>query len=260
MSEDSGFLSRWARRKSQARSGGPVPPGPGDSPAIKPSQPSQPSAGSMARSGAGVGPGASAVITTPPSAAGAGSANGATTIPQPEAPPVPTLADVEALAPGEEVSRFVARGVDETVKRAAVRKLFTDPHFNIMDGLDIYIDDYGKPDPIPMSMLRQMNQSRALGLFAAEEEAQAQAARGAQGTAEIRQAPGAPEPDRAPDRPPAEAAVMQGAPATATREAQLPADGFAEGADAVGAAAPAIADDLQAREAPPVSGLQTSPT
>jgi hypothetical protein len=81
----------------------------------------------------------------------------------------PSLDDVAALAPGDEVSRFVAQGVDEAVKRAAVKKLFTDPHFNIMDGLDIYIDDYSKPDPIPAAMLRQMNQSRSLGLFADEE-------------------------------------------------------------------------------------------
>ena len=46
-----------------------------------------------------------------------------------------------------------------------MKKLFSDPHFNVMDGLDIYIDDYGKPDPIPLSMLRRMNQSAALGLF-----------------------------------------------------------------------------------------------
>ena len=32
-----------------------------------------------------------------------------------------------------------------------------------MDGLDTYIDDYGKPDPIPLSMLRQMNQAAVLG-------------------------------------------------------------------------------------------------
>ena len=30
-----------------------------------------------------------------------------------------------------------------------MKKLFSDPHFNVMDGLDTYIDDYGKPDPIP---------------------------------------------------------------------------------------------------------------
>ena len=31
-----------------------------------------------------------------------------------------------------------------------MKKLFSDPHFNVMDGLDTYIDDYGKPDPIPL--------------------------------------------------------------------------------------------------------------
>ena len=40
-----------------------------------------------------------------------------------------------------------------------MKKLFSDPHFNVMDGLDTYIDDYGKPDPIPLSMLRRMNQA-----------------------------------------------------------------------------------------------------
>jgi hypothetical protein len=91
-------------------------------------------------------------------------------------PPLPTLDDVASLVPGEEISRFVARGVDENVKRAAIRKLFTDPHYNVMDGLDIYIDDYSLPDPIPMAMLRQMNQSKFLGLFEKEEAEEAAAA------------------------------------------------------------------------------------
>ena len=39
-----------------------------------------------------------------------------------------------------------------------------------MDGLDTYIDDYGKPDPIPESMLRLMRQSKFLGLFDDEEK------------------------------------------------------------------------------------------
>ena len=67
-------------------------------------------------------------------------------------------------------ARFVATGVDEGVKRAAMKKLFTDPHFNVMDGLDTYIDDYGKPDPIPLAMLRQMNQSKFLRLFDDDED------------------------------------------------------------------------------------------
>jgi hypothetical protein len=31
------------------------------------------------------------------------------------------------------------------VKNAAMKKLFADPHFNVMDRLDIYIDDYSSP-------------------------------------------------------------------------------------------------------------------
>ncbi len=56
-------------------------------------------------------------------------------------------------------------GVDGAVRNAALKKLFSDPHFNVMDGLDTYIDDYGKPDPLPLTMLRRMRQSAALGLF-----------------------------------------------------------------------------------------------
>ncbi|SNS10375.1 Protein of unknown function [Noviherbaspirillum humi] len=67
--------------------------------------------------------------------------------------PAPTLDDVAALTPESDFSRFVARDVDEGVRRSAMKKLFTDPHFNVMDGLDIYIDDYTKSDPIPAAML-----------------------------------------------------------------------------------------------------------
>jgi hypothetical protein len=88
-------------------------------------------------------------------------------------PPL-TLDDAARLAPGADVRRFVAADVGPDVKNAALKRLFADPQFNVMDGLDTYIEDYGKPDPIPAAMLRQMVQSQALGLFAHEdEEAQA---------------------------------------------------------------------------------------
>ncbi len=50
------------------------------------------------------------------------------------------------------------------MKNAALKKLFGDPRFNVMDGLDVYIDDYSKPDPLPASMVRQMAQAAFLGL------------------------------------------------------------------------------------------------
>jgi hypothetical protein len=40
----------------------------------------------------------------------------------------------------------------------------------VMDGLDTYIDDYGKPDPLPEGMLRKLLQSHVLGLFDHEKE------------------------------------------------------------------------------------------
>ncbi len=86
------------------------------------------------------------------------------------APPSPTLADVAALTRDSDYSPFMARGVQPDVKNAALGRLFTDPHFNVMDGLDVYIDDYGKPDPLPPGMLRQMLQSHVLGLFDDEDE------------------------------------------------------------------------------------------
>lgn len=147
--QERGFLSRWSRRKAEVKQGVAVP---AEAPAVLPAAPA-----------------AEAVRPLPPPAAAAPPVEA-------PAPPAPTLDDVAALAPGDEISRFVARGVDEGVKRAAIKKLFTDPHFNIMDGLDIYIDDYSKPDPIPYAMLRQLNQSKLMGLFAAEEAAEEAAA------------------------------------------------------------------------------------
>lgn len=69
---------------------------------------------------------------------------------------VPTLDDAQSMSPDGDFSPFMKQGVDESVKRSALKKLFADPHFNIMDGLDIYIDDYTKPDPIPPEMLAML--------------------------------------------------------------------------------------------------------
>lgn len=63
----------------------------------------------------------------------------------------------------------MARDVAPDVRNAAMKKLFTDPHYNVMDQLDIYIDDYSKPDPLPQAMLRQMVGAQFLNLF--EDEA-----------------------------------------------------------------------------------------
>ncbi len=77
----------------------------------------------------------------------------------------PTLADVALLTRDSDYTRFVAPGVDTGVKNAALKKLFSDPHFNVMDGLDTYIDDYGMPDPLPAACCGRWCRSPFLGLF-----------------------------------------------------------------------------------------------
>ena len=145
---DDGFLARWARRKARVLSGvaeaDAKPPVPAELPAAAPR----------------LEPSASAVPAPIEAAQPA----------TPEPIPLPTMQDVALLTRSSDYSRFVQPGVDSGVSNAAMKKLFSDPRFNVMDGLDTYIDDYGKPDPIPMSMLRQMNQAKFLGLFDAEDE------------------------------------------------------------------------------------------
>ena len=65
-----------------------------------------------------------------------------------------------------------------------MKKLFADPRYNVMDGLDVYIDDYSKPDPIAPAMLRQLASAKFLGLFDQEEREEAEAARRARDVAD----------------------------------------------------------------------------
>ena len=92
------------------------------------------------------------------------------------------LPPVESLTPDSDFTRFMQPDVPRASRNAAMKKLFTDPHFNVMDGLDIYIDDYTKEDPIPESMLRELAQSKMLGLFDEKKEDEAPVAAVATGS------------------------------------------------------------------------------
>lgn len=74
---------------------------------------------------------------------------------------LPTLQDVDSLDAGSDYSPFVAQGVDKAVHRQALKKLFLDPHFNLKDGLDIYMDDYNKPDPVSAAMLGALQHAQS---------------------------------------------------------------------------------------------------
>ncbi|HEY1461259.1 MAG TPA: DUF3306 domain-containing protein [Casimicrobiaceae bacterium] len=68
------------------------------------------------------------------------------------------LPPLESLTPESDFTAFFSAKtpVDDALKRAALKTLLRDPRFNVMDGLDTYIDDYTREDPIPESVLRRM--------------------------------------------------------------------------------------------------------
>src|SRR5215211_3651851 len=71
-----------------------------------------------------------------------------------------SLPPIESLTLDSDFAPFLKPKVDEALKRRAWKQLFRDPHFNVMDGLDVYIDDYSKPDPIAPEIVREMVQAR----------------------------------------------------------------------------------------------------
>jgi hypothetical protein len=126
---DEPFLSRWSRRKAESTAGT-------------------------------AGPTADSV----PAQAGTQSAPADAPVEAAVEPPAP-LPPVESLTPESDFAPFMKAEVDPGLKRQAFKKLIEDPRYNVMDGLDVYIDDYSKPDPLPEGWLEKMNQVKHLGIF-----------------------------------------------------------------------------------------------
>ncbi|HEX3138326.1 MAG TPA: DUF3306 domain-containing protein [Casimicrobiaceae bacterium] len=84
-------------------------------------------------------------------------AHAAGPVPQNAEAPLPPI---ESLTIDSEFAAFFKPGVAEATKRAALKQLFRDPRFNIMDGLDVYVGDYTQPDPISPEMMKQLLHTR----------------------------------------------------------------------------------------------------
>jgi len=129
-------LKRWSQRKLEAARAVPEPaPGPVSAPAAAPAPPP-------------------AEARTDPPVAGPASdtaapVSGATALPP-----------VESLTIDSDFTAFLQPKVDEALKRQALKQLFRDPRFNVMDGLDVYIDDYSIPSPIAPDIVKQLVQGR----------------------------------------------------------------------------------------------------
>jgi hypothetical protein len=152
MSEE-GFLRRWARRKTEIQEGRALAPAPEPEPQAAPQSTPEPAVSALAESRPGE---AAAAPASAPA--------------QAPAPALPTMEDVALLDADSDFSSFVARGVDQAVRRGALKKLFADPHFKLMDKLDVYIDDYTKPSPVSEAMLASLAHAKSVFMRTVQDE------------------------------------------------------------------------------------------
>ena len=68
-----------------------------------------------------------------------------------------------------DLTALLREELSDAVRKQTLKAIFADPHFNVMDGLDTYIDDYSISEPIPLEMMATLNQARFL--FGTDEEA-----------------------------------------------------------------------------------------
>lgn len=111
--------------------------------------------------------------------------------------PAPALPPLDSLSFESDFKAFMHAKVEESVKRAALKKLFADPRFNVIDQMDIYIDDYTNLETIPQEMLEKLEHARAT-LFGPKEEKTAEAPAEPEPKQELAQAPDE-EPHKKPD-------------------------------------------------------------
>ena len=128
MARDEGekFLSRWSRLKTEVRQAEKAPE---SKPDTAPSRPPVQSKESPAAPAA----------------------------PEPQLPPIDTL---KGLA--SEYREFLKPGVDESLRRSALKKLFRDPYFDTFERFEAYCEDYTKADPIPAAMLKALEHAKGL--------------------------------------------------------------------------------------------------
>ncbi|MBT0959897.1 DUF3306 domain-containing protein [Denitromonas iodatirespirans] len=145
------------------------------------------------------------------------------TLPEPVAAPVPPppaderetppLPDPAGLTLADDFRGFLRPKVPAALKRQALTQLFSQAHFNQVDGLDVYMDDYNLVpdlndadrgllrharavlDPTPSETLAERDRARAADALAAADDAAP-----AQDEAGDDTAP-APDDDPAPDAP-----------------------------------------------------------
>src|SRR5258706_14606143 len=80
---------------------------------------------------------------------------------------LPPLESLKGLA--SEYTEFLRPGVDENLRRSALKKLFADPHFQNFERFEASFEDFTKGEPIPLAMLKTLEHAKDL-LFGDEDK------------------------------------------------------------------------------------------
>ena len=141
--EPESFLARWSRRKRAAEREAERP--------AESAAPEAPAALPAAGESGGLAAGGPAEAPVPErDAAAAAEANDV---------PLPPVESLDGLR--SDYQAFFAQPVSDELRRAALKKLFADPHFNQMDMLDVYVDDYTQFEPLPTAQRMRLPSARA---------------------------------------------------------------------------------------------------
>ena len=84
--------------------------------------------------------------------------------------PAAAVPPVETLTPESDFTAFMGPKVKDELRRLALKKLFSDPHFNIPDPYEAYSGDWTVGEPISEELLATLNQARTVLFREAEKK------------------------------------------------------------------------------------------
>ncbi|MDZ7787800.1 MAG: DUF3306 domain-containing protein [Halofilum sp. (in: g-proteobacteria)] len=215
--EDS-FLARWSRRKHEAEHG-------------PPAEEAEPEADS-----------AEASIDTDVHAPAAETADEDTTTAVEDTESADAdLPHPDTLDRNSDFSVYLKRRVSSAFRRAAMRRLFSSPEFNVRDGLDDYDEDYTQFQSLGDTVTAHMRHHEER-LRQRDQEKAEQAERDAETEAERERVAARDEPERTPDDD-ADAAPATDEQQTGTVDDPTPADDAPESTDTARTATNRDSDD-----------------
>lgn len=69
-----------------------------------------------------------------------------------------TMSDVDTLDGNSSISAFMTEGVEKSIKKAALKKIFLSDEFNVVDGLNDYDHDYASVGSLPSEIAQTLRQ------------------------------------------------------------------------------------------------------